>query len=98
MSALRLTIALSLVVGCSEVEVDCRSLSQEGCWDETEECRWAGSAWGCLHVCAGQADCEAGHVCQLTGYEPEKDDLEEGNALAELCRDEAWVEESSSSQ
>jgi hypothetical protein len=32
----------------------------------------------------------------LTGYEPEIDDLEEGNALAELCRDEAWVEESSS--
>ena len=98
MSALRLTIALSLVVGCSEVEVDCRSLSQEGCWDETEECRWAGSAWGCLHVCAGQADCEAGHVCQLTGYELEMDGPEEANAFTELCRDDAWVEESSSSQ
>lgn len=93
MSALRLALALSLLAGCSEVEVNCPSLSKEGCWDETEACRWSGDFFGCLHVCAGQADCEVGYVCQLSGYEPEYDSPEDINSATELC-----LEESSFSQ
>ena len=96
MSALRLTFALSLLASCSEVEVDCRSLSKEGCWDQTEECRRSGPAWGCLELCSGQSDCEEGFVCTSTGYATELDGPEEANAFADLCRDDAWMEESSS--
>jgi hypothetical protein len=96
MSALRITIALCLLAGCSNVEVDCPSLSKEGCWDEAEECRWSGDYSGCLHVCSGQADCESGLACENWYYQPEVDGPEATNAFTYLCIDKAWLEEETS--